>query len=98
MVDRVILSAAPESTGPALDEVAQALPGSDNRSASDPSRALTYRELAPGVFLLALTESFAALAQVFRDHPPIFIRHMQPVRIEVPLAQEPADLEQLASA
>jgi 23S rRNA (cytidine2498-2'-O)-methyltransferase len=84
--ERAILTAAPESEGPALADLRRATPF------PSPER------LAPGLFLLALPETFAQFSQRLRQTPPLFIRHIQPVQSEVPLTGEPQDLDRLATA
>lgn len=41
--------------------------------------------LDPGVLLIALAESYWELVARWRDRPPIFIRHVQPVQVQIPL-------------
>ncbi|CAN5659019.1 SAM-dependent methyltransferase [soil metagenome] len=52
--------------------------------------------LAPGIFLVESAQPFVELAEQWRLAPPIFIRHLSPVQIVVPLhAQTEADLATL---
>ncbi len=52
--------------------------------------------LAPGIFLVEIEQPFIELADQWRLAPPIFIRHIAPVQIVVPLqAQAEADLAAL---
>lgn len=59
--------------------------------------ARPIRTLAPGVQRFELAEPFAELAERWRIAPPIFVRHIQPVQWELPLAGVPADVEMVAS-
>lgn len=54
--------------------------------------------LAPGVLLLALAESYWELAARWRDRPPIFIRHIQPVQVQIPLSRGDAAQHALRQA
>lgn len=58
----------------AAAELAEASPG-----------ARLLATLDPGVLLFALSESYWALAARWHDHPPIFIRHIQPVQVQIAL-------------
>ena len=108
MSDRLILTAAPEFETAALADLQRArrdLPSGApdaERSSSDRSpKGRSFqaaRSLAPGVLLIELPVSFGELSRALRERPPIFIRHIQPVQREVPLAGELTDLERLAAA
>jgi 23S rRNA (cytidine2498-2'-O)-methyltransferase len=84
--ERAILTAAPESEGPALADLRRVTPP------PSPER------LARGLFLLALPETFARFSHRLREAPLLFIRHIQPVQYEVPLTGEPQDLDRLVAA
>jgi 23S rRNA (cytidine2498-2'-O)-methyltransferase len=106
MGERVILTAAPESEALALADLQRAIDcglGIRRRTAFQSAirnrqPAIENTALAPGVLLLELPGTFTELVAAFREQPPLFIRHVQPVQIEVPLAGEAADLEGLAAA
>ncbi len=68
------------------------------RSEVDAQGALAAEyELAPGVWLALLARSVAAVAEAWRAAPPIFVRHMHPVHLSLPLADEPGDPGWLAT-
>ncbi len=83
----LVLTADPGFVDMALDEF--------RRDASEPE---LLAELAPGIWLVACAQGFWALAEAWRDHPPIFVRHIHPVDLAVPLDGVPEDLERLAGA
>jgi 23S rRNA (cytidine2498-2'-O)-methyltransferase len=58
----------------------------------------TPERLAPGILFVDLPSSFHELASHLHDHPPLFIRHIQPVDREVALRGERADLDRLDEA
>jgi 23S rRNA (cytidine2498-2'-O)-methyltransferase len=71
---QAISTSAPESAALALRELRRADP------------ALTVAAtLAPGVSLLSLGVPFDRLAEILLAHPPIFVRHICPVDLEVAL-------------
>ena len=43
-------------------------------------------ELAPGIWAVQMSGDFFALAERWRQKPPIFVRHICPVLLTVPLA------------
>lgn len=55
-------------------------------------------ELSPGVWLVSTDLPFTHLAERWRNHPPIFVRHICPVHLTVPLSGTPSDISALASA
>ncbi|MEZ4711895.1 MAG: SAM-dependent methyltransferase [Caldilineaceae bacterium] len=60
--------------------------------------SLVMEMLEPGVYLLDVAESFWDLAEQWCTRPPIFVRHICPVQLTVPLAKIAADLPQLSDA
>ena len=48
-------------------------------------KAEAQEELAPGVLLVHSSQSFAHVAHLWRERPPVFIRHICPVQRTVPL-------------
>ncbi len=86
-MDSLILTTASDSQELAVAELAQGSP-----------QAIVRGVLAPGVFVAALAEPFLALAERWRQQPPIFIRHICPVFWEVPLGGSAEDLDLLARA
>lgn len=107
---RVILTVAPEFETAALAEVREAgvqvvrRSGIQGQGAGHPDiRALPGpdalpSQLAPGILLLESPGGFGELARFLREHPPLFVRHIQPVDRQVPIAGAPEDLERLAAA
>ena len=53
--------------------------------------------LAPGVGWVELTSSWDVLAARFREHPPVFCRHICPVQLLAPLQQAVTDLDDLVA-
>ena len=51
--------------------------------------AVELRSLAPGVRLVATSKPFSLIARSFRDHPPIFLRHICPANLHLKLTKEP---------
>lgn len=70
--------------------------------AADEVRAVTTLrkevQLAPGVWLVIATDGFEGVAEKFAAAPPIFVRHIAPVTVVVPLNADPSDGEVLADA
>lgn len=83
----VVFTTDPASRRFALDEVLGTAPGSE-----------LVRWLAPDVGLVSLVTSWDVLVAIFREQPPIFCRHIFPVRLHVAIDQAPADLDLLADA
>lgn len=81
-MDSMILTTAPDSQDLAIAELAQGSP-----------QATVRGPLAPGIFLVDLAERFLALAERWRQRPPIFIRHICPVFWEVALAGGVEDID-----
>lgn len=81
----VILTADVASSRVALSEV----------RAFDPDLWL-HKWLAPGIGWVELSSDWNAVAAHFRERPPVFCRHICPVEVRVPLAQNPSDLDALA--
>jgi len=110
MGERVILTAAPESEHAALGELRRegvyAYRCAAVQEESFPHRHTPTSEhrapgpcrLAPGILRFDLPGTFTELAAAFRERPPIFIRHLQPVDREVALAGDLGDLERLEEA
>jgi 23S rRNA (cytidine2498-2'-O)-methyltransferase len=84
--ERAILTAAPESERPALADLRRVMPSG------------TTTKLAPGIFLFPLPGSFSEFARRLQGTPPEFIRHVQPVQVELPMTGDPSDLERLTAA
>lgn len=82
---RLILSCDPGSADLALEELHAALPDAAPDS------------LAPGIFLVRTGESFPVLAELWLSQPPIFVRHICPVHVMLPLAGDMADLDALTN-
>ncbi len=55
-------------------------------------------ELAAGVWLVDCDEGFWGLAEAWIDSPPIFVRHICPVDLAIPLIATPRDLSRLSDA
>jgi len=83
-MDSMILTTAPDSQELAMAELAQESP-----------QATVRGPLGPGVLLVELAERFLALAERWRQRPPIFIRHICPVFWEVALVGSAEDLDLL---
>jgi len=58
----------------------------------------TARPLAPGVLPCATNLDRTTVLQWFQAHTPIFVRHIHPVDVTVPITGQPGDLEALAAA
>ncbi|MGC9521201.1 MAG: SAM-dependent methyltransferase [Anaerolineae bacterium] len=85
--EEALFTADPASRRLALAEVQAALPGSRLR-----------RWLGRGVGWVDLGSGWSALADRFREDPPVFCRHICPVHLRVPLTIVEADLDTLAAA
>src|SRR5713226_8425830 len=110
MGERVILTAAPEAEHAALGELwREGVPVF--RCAGVHEKSFPHRHtppsehrtpgpcrLAPGILRCALPGTFTELAEAFRERPPLFVRHLQPVDREVALAGDLGDLERLEAA
>jgi 23S rRNA (cytidine2498-2'-O)-methyltransferase len=83
----MIATFAPDSHAVATEELSRLARGSQIAS-----------ELAPGVLLLDLAEPFPALAERWRQQPPIFIRHICPADEHIPLHAADDDLAILRQA
>ncbi len=83
----LVLSADPDFVDMALEEF--------HRDAAAPE---PLAELAPGVWLVACAQGFWPLAERWQEHPPIFVRHIHPVDLAVPLDGTAEDLDRLAEA
>ncbi|MCB0042453.1 MAG: hypothetical protein M9936_20900 [Caldilinea sp.] len=85
MLDSLFLLTCDEgSTDLALEEVkSEAAPGA------------ILDELAQGVYLVDAGEPFAALAARWQTAPPIFVRHIAPVQLVVPLGGHAGDVGHL---
>jgi 23S rRNA (cytidine2498-2'-O)-methyltransferase len=111
--DRAIITADPDSEGPAMEELSRALfaPSSERPIARRPKALrregserspladmrLHPRRLGPGIFLVSPPGTFEAFAAALRRTPPIFIRHVQPVHREILIAGRMADVDLLAA-
>ncbi len=83
----MILTADPDSSAIALDEIRAVDPGARLR-----------RWLAPGVGWVAPEMDWASLARRLGERPPIFCRHICPVQASIALRQDARDLDDLAAA
>ncbi len=54
------------------------------------------QELAPGIWSVQLRDDFFALAEQWRQQPPIFVRHICPVQTMLPLAEGVDELVETA--
>jgi len=87
MLDSLFLLTCDEgSTDLALEEVSSAAPAST-----------ILDELAPGIYLVDAGEPFAALAVRWQTAPPIFVRHIAPVQLVVPLGGHAGDVGHLTA-
>lgn len=82
-----IITANPDFADMALDELRQA----------QPEVRLTA-ELAPGIWLAHSPTGFLGLAEWWREHPPIFIRHICPVQQTLPVTGNGPDIAALQRA
>ncbi len=80
----LILTAAADFADLALDEL----------RARDADARVAHA-LADGVLLVELGDSFWALAEAWRQQPPLFARHIHPVQSELALTGTAADLDAL---
>ncbi|GAB4580367.1 MAG: SAM-dependent methyltransferase [Anaerolineales bacterium] len=85
MNTRIVFTAQPNAAPLALHELQNALPGTR-----------LERWIAPGVGLAQTPGAWRTLAGTLLQHPPIFIRHLCPAPIRIPLELAPDDLEILA--
>ncbi len=83
----LILTADPNFSELVQAELAQALPDGQMLEA-----------LSPGVWSIHTTADFFTLAQLWREHPPIFIRHICPVQMTLPLTGTNKDIAALQRA
>jgi 23S rRNA (cytidine2498-2'-O)-methyltransferase len=79
-----IATADPDFADLAVAELSEASPGVQQLAT-----------LEPGVLLLSLAENYWDLAARWRDRPPIFIRHIQPVQVQLHLPHGDAALHAL---
>ncbi len=87
MLDSLFLLTCDEgSSDLALEEVSSAAPAST-----------ILDELAPGIYLVDAGEPFAALAVRWQTAPPIFVRHIAPVQLVVPLGGHAGDVGHLTA-
>ena len=87
MLDALFLMTCDEgSTDLALEEVSTGAPAST-----------ILDELAPGIYLIDAGEPFAALAVRWQSAPPIFVRHIAPVQLAVPLGGHAGDVGHLTA-
>ena len=69
------------------------LAAAEIRQAAD--SATTEQELAPGVLLVGTEVSFHDVARRWREHPPVFVRHVCPVDVTLRLEGTQEDLPRL---
>jgi 23S rRNA (cytidine2498-2'-O)-methyltransferase len=84
---QLILTADPDFIDLALDEARNAV-----------SAVKVVSRLAPGVLLLDCMEGFWGLAETWRLEPPIFVRHLNPVDLTVPLRDAEDDVYAIVDA
>jgi 23S rRNA (cytidine2498-2'-O)-methyltransferase len=84
---QLILTADPDFIDLALDEARAAV-----------SALKVVSRLAPGVLLLDCMEGFWGLAESWRLDPPIFVRHINPVDVTVPLRGAEDDVYAIVDA
>ncbi len=75
---QLILTANPESNALALAEFQR-----------DSINGQPWAELGPGQWLVDCDEGFWGLAEVWIHEPPIFVRHICPIDLTVPLIATP---------
>lgn len=85
MASSILFTAQPNAADLAWHELQNALP-----------RTRMERWIIPGVGLARLPADWPALAGTLLQNPPIFIRHICPATIHIPLELAPDDLEILA--
>jgi 23S rRNA (cytidine2498-2'-O)-methyltransferase len=81
-----IITTDPDFADLAQVELVESVPGT-NRLAS----------LAEGVWLVSLPQSYWQLAETWRQQPPIFVRHMNPVQEATPLSRSAEAVDTLRS-
>jgi 23S rRNA (cytidine2498-2'-O)-methyltransferase len=86
MTQLLLLTADPDFSALALDELLRDSPGATTRAL-----------LAPGVALIELGEPFLALAERWQSAPPIFVRHIAPVHHQLALQATAEDLASLCA-
>ncbi len=84
---QLILTADPDFIDLALDEA--------YRTATEVDM---LAQLAPGIVLLDCVEGFWGLAETWRLEPPIFVRHINPVDVTVPLRGAEDDIHAMVDA
>ncbi len=62
-----------------------------NEARRDASEVVLVGELAPGILLIDCAEGFWGLAESWRVAPPVFVRHIHPVDVSVPLRDSTDD-------
>jgi 23S rRNA (cytidine2498-2'-O)-methyltransferase len=105
---QLILTAAPEYEDAALTDLRRTLPprshmeaDREGASRSRPRgtvRLAVAQRFGPGVLLIELPATFAAVSAALSQRATVFIRHIQPVQQEIPLAGDPGDLDRLAAS
>ena len=84
---QLVLTANPGFAHLALDEFRR-----------DSLNGQTQEELAPGMWLVDCDEGFWGLAEAWIDSPPVFVRHICPVDLAIPLIATPRDMARLSDA
>lgn len=90
MLDRaehVIISAGAAAEGAAVEELRRAAPAAE-----------VVRRLEPGTLLAAVTDPLRTLMPIWREKPPIWVRHVHPVHVVTPLLDGEAGLLRLEEA
>lgn len=86
-MNHVVVTAAPGAEAAAVAELQRAAPGSE-----------VVRRLEAGTLLAAVDDPFASLLPVWEAQPPIWVRHVHPVHVSVPLLAGDAGLARLGEA
>jgi len=81
---QAIITCDPDSLDLAREELKEAAPDAQIKGA-----------LESGVRLVEFSESYWVVAEKWREQPPIFIRHVCPVQMTIPLKGTPQDLDEL---
>lgn len=84
---QAILTCDPDSVDLARHELKEAAPN-----------AHIEEILSPGVLLVELGDSYWEFAEKWHQQPPIFVRHLCPTQVTVPLHSTPQDLDDLLQA
>lgn len=78
---QLVMTASAEFAATALEEIEQAMPGTE-----------VLAELDPGVYWIALPGPWELLSEAWQAHPPVFVRHICPVDDTAPAAGADDDI------